>query len=103
MEHMLREKKMWGHVYGTVAAPRFVLTLGAGVTRATSVVPAIVAAMGVAVLRIAAIAANARVTQVQVDASRVTHDQYAVNEVKANTMILLTLEHTDVMTLLAFP
>ena len=60
MEHMLREKKMWGHVYGTVAAPRFVLTLGAGVTRATSVVPAIVAAMGVAiVLGIGVVRANA--------------------------------------------
>ena len=42
-------------------------------------------------------------TQVQVDASRVLFDQYAVNEVKANTMILLMLKQGDVMALLAFP
>ena len=42
-------------------------------------------------------------TQAQVDASRVTFEQYSVNEAKANSMILLTLEQKDVMTLLAFP
>ena len=104
LEQMLREKKVWGHVQGTVVVPAAVLVLGAGATLAVAAVPAIVAAMGVAaVAGVAAIAANAGVTQVQVDVSRVLYDQYAVNEAKANTMILLTLEQGDVMSLLAFP
>ena len=104
LEQMLREKKVFGHVQGTVAVPAAILVLGAGATPAVAAIPAIVAAMGVAAeAGVAAVAANAGVTQVQVDASRVLFDQYAVNEAKANTMILLTLEPGDVMSLLAFP
>ena len=44
-------------------------------TTVVPTIPAIVIAMGVAVVPgIAAIATNARVTQVRVDASRVSHD-----------------------------
>ena len=104
LEQVLREKKVFGHVQGTVAVPGAILTLGAGATPAIPAVPAIAAAIGVApVATVAALAANAGVTQVQVDASRVVFDQYAINEAKANTMILLTLEPGDVMSLLAFP
>ena len=104
IEQMLRQQKVWGHVQGTVVVPAAILVLGAGATPAVAAIPAIVAAMGVAAeAGVAAVAATARVTQVQVDASRVLFDQYAMNEAKANTMILLTLEEGDVMALLAFP
>ena len=46
---------------------------------------------------------TAGVTQAQVDAVRVAGEHYNVNEAKANTMILLTLEQKDVMILLAYP
>ena len=77
---MSQEKKAWGHVRGTMTIPGPIYTLGAGATLATSGVPATVVAMGVG--------ANARVTRAQVDASRVIHDQFAVNEAKVNTMTL---------------
>lgn len=104
LEQMLREKKAWGHVQGTVLVPGPILTLGAGATPAIPAVPAVVAAIGVAAVPgVPAVAANASVTQAQVDASRVASEHFAVNEAKSNTMILLTLEQKDVMTLLAFP
>ena len=104
IEQSLREKKVWGHVQGTVAVPGPILVLGAGATPAIPAVAAILAAMGVApVAAIPAVVANLGVTQVQVDASRVAFEQYSVNEAKANSMILLTLEQKDVLTLLAFP
>ena len=104
LEPMLKEKKVWGHVLGTVVVPAAVLILGAGATPATAAVPAIVAAMGVAaVAGVPAVAANAGVTQVQVDVSRVLFEQYSVNEAKANTMILLTLEQDDALSLISFP
>ena len=66
-------------------------------------VPAIAAVMGVATENaVLAVIVNAGVTQAQVDASGVAFDQHAVNEAKANSTILLTLEQKDVMTLLAF-
>ena len=103
IEPMLREKKVWGHVQGTVAVPGPILLLGAGATPLVPAVPEIVAAMGVAaVLAVPAVAANAGVTQVQVDLSRVAHDQYAVNEARANAMILLTLDPKDVIALIAY-
>ena len=59
--------------------------------------------MGVAVvLADLAVATNADVTQAQVDASCVAHDQYFVNEARANSMILLTLDPKDVITLIAY-
>ena len=104
MEQGLREKKVWGHVMATVAVPGPILVLGAGATPAVPAVAAISAAMGVApVPAIPAVPANVGVTQAQVDASRVTFEQYSVNEAKANSMILLTLEQKDVMMILAFP
>ena len=88
----------------TVAVPEPILVLGAGATPAVPAVATILAAMGVApVPAITAVPANVGVTQAQVDASRVAFEQYSVNEAKANSMILLTLEQKDVMTLLAFP
>ena len=48
IEQVLREKKIWGHVQGTVAVPGPILQLGAGATQAVPAVPEIVAAMGVA-------------------------------------------------------
>ena len=103
IEQLLREKKVWVHVMGTVQVPGPILVLGSGATPAVPGVPAIAAAMGVAAVNaVPAIAANAGVTQAQVDASRVAFDQYAVNEAKANSMILLSLEPKDVMTLIAY-
>ena len=103
IEPMLREKKVWSHVQGTVAVPGPILLLGAGATPLVPAVPEIVAAMGVAAVpAVPAIAANAGVTQVQVDLSRVAHDQYAVNEARANAMILLTLDPKDVIALIAY-
>ena len=59
--------------------------------------------MGVAAVpAVLAVATNDGVTQAQVDASRVAHDQHAVNEAKANSIILLTLDPKDVMTLIAY-
>lgn len=99
LEKMLRDMKICDHVQGIVAVPRLVLTLSASATPAVPVI-----AMGVAaILGVASIAANGGVTQVQVDASRVTHDHYAVDEARANIMILLTLKQKYVMTLLTFP
>lgn len=73
-------------------------------TPMTPAVTAIVAVMNVAIASsVAVVAAFAGVTQVQVDASRVVYNRYAVNEAKANTMIFITLEQGDVMSLLAFP
>ena len=84
--------------------PDPILTLGASATPAIPAIPAVVAAMEVAAVPgVPAVAANAGVTQAQVDTSRVASEHFAVNEAKANTMILLTLEQKDVMTLLAFP
>ena len=104
MEQGLREKKVWGHVMATLAVPGPTLVLGAGATPAVPAVATIPAAMGVApVLAIHAVPANVGVTQAQVDAFRVAFEQYLVNEAKANSMILLTMEQKDVMTLLAFP
>ena len=103
IEPMLREKKVWGHVQGTVAVPGPILLLGAGATPAVPAVPEVIAAMGVAAVpAVPAVAANAGVTQAQVDTSRVAHDQYSVNEARANSMILLTLDPKDVMTLIAY-
>ena len=54
--------------------------------------------MGVAAKNVVpAVVANAGVTQAQVDASRVAFDQHAVNEAKANSMMLLKLEQENVM------
>ena len=73
LEQMLREKKAWGHVQGTVPGP--ILTLGAGATPTIPAVRAVVAAMGVAAIpRVRAVAANARLTQAQVEASRVASE-----------------------------
>ena len=103
IEPILREKKVWGHVQGTVAVPGPILLLGAGATPFVPAVPEIVAAMGVApVPTVPAVAANAGVTQAQVDASRVAHDHYAVNEARANSLILQSLDPKDVMTLIAY-
>ena len=100
---MLKEKKVWGHVLGTVPVPGPILVLAAGSTPGVPAVPAIVAAMGVAAVpAVPAVAANAGVTQAQVDASRVAFDQYSVNEAKAISMILLTLEQKDALNLLPF-
>ena len=61
-------------------------------------VPAIAAAMGVAIhLGFIADAVNPGVTQAHVDAPRVAHDEYAVNEAKANTKII----QKEIMMLLA--
>ena len=71
---------------GIVAVPGPILTLGAGATPVIPAVPAIAATMGVAIIiGIAVVAHNAGDTQAQVDAFRVAHDQFAVNEAKANT------------------
>ena len=103
IEQMLCEKKVWVHVIGTVLIPGPIVVLGSGATPTVPGVPAIAAAMGVAAENaVPAIVAIAGVTQAQVDASRVAFDQYAVNEAKANKMILLTLEQRDVMTLIAY-
>ena len=103
IEPMLREKKVWGHVQGTVPIPGPILVLGTGAMPGVPAVPEIVAAMGVAAVpAVPAVAANAGVTQAQVDASRVAFDHYSVNEARANSMILLTLDPKDVMTLIAY-
>ena len=75
IEQSLREKKVWGHVQGTVAVLGPILVLGAGATPAIPAVAAIPAAMGVApVAAIPAVVANLGVTQAQVDASRVAFE-----------------------------
>ena len=103
IEPMLKEKKVWGHVLGIEPVPGPILVLAAGATPAVLAVPAIIAAMGVAAVpAVPAVAANAGVTQAQVDASRVAFDQYSVNEAKAISMILLTLEPKDALNLLPF-
>lgn len=92
---------IWGHVQGTMVASRAILILSACATPATLAVPAIVAAMGVATApSVASVATFARVTLVHIDALRVVYNQYAVNEAKAKTMIIMTLEKGDVMSLL---
>ena len=104
IEPMLREKKVWSNVQGIAPVPGPVLVLGAGATPGVPAVLAVVAAMGVAAVNaVPAVAANAGVTQAQVDASRVAFDLYSVNEAKANSMILLTVDEKDVLTLIAFP
>ena len=100
MSKDFERRKFLSHVMATVAVPGPILVLGAGATPAIPAVAAIVAAMEVA---IPAVPANVGVTQVEVDASRVASEQYSVNKAKAISMILLTLEQKDVMTLLAFP
>lgn len=68
-------------------------------TSAIPAIPAVVAAIGVAAIPgVAAIATNARITQARVDAFRVSHGQFAVNEVKTNSMILVMREKKAVMT-----
>ena len=104
LESVLQEKKVWAYVQGTVLVPGPILVLGAGATPGVPAVPAVIAAMGVAaVAAVPAVAANAGVTQVQVDASRVAFETYSVNEARANSLILLTLDEKDVLTLIAFP
>ena len=78
IEQMLREKKLWGHVQGTVPVRGPILVLGAGATLVVPALPAIGATMGVATDPEApTVAANADVTQALVDASRVAYDQHA--------------------------
>ena len=48
IEQVLRRKKVWGHVQGTVAVLGPIILLGAGASPAVSAVPEIVAEMGVA-------------------------------------------------------
>ena len=69
---MLREKKVWVHVIGTVLIHGPTLVLGSSARPAVPGVPAIAAAMGVATENaVPAVVANAGVTQAQVSASRV--------------------------------
>ena len=69
--------------------PGPILVLDASVILMTLAVPAIAAAMGVAVhLGFCAHAINLGVTQAHVDTSCVAHDEYAINEAKANTKII---------------
>ena len=71
---------------------------------AIAAIPAIVAAMGaIVVAGVPDITANAGVTQAQIDASRVLFDKHTIREEKVYTMILLTLEQGDVISLLDFP
>ena len=103
---MLREKKVWfATLPCTISAA--ILMLGARATpaiAAIAAIPAIVAAMGaIVVAGVPDIRANAGVTQAQIDASRVLFDKHTIREEKVYTMILLTLEQGDVISLLDFP
>ena len=70
IEQMFREKKLRGHVQGTVPIPRPIIVLGTGATPVVSAVPRIVAAIGVAAVpAVPVVAANAGVIQAEVDAS----------------------------------
>ena len=69
---MLKEKKVWRHVQGTVPVRGPKLVLEARATPAVAADPAIAAAIGIAVMP--AVAATVGVTQAPVDASRVAFD-----------------------------
>ena len=70
IEQMWREKKVWGRIQGTVPTLGPILVLGTGATPAVPTVPEIVAAMGVAAVpAVPIVAANAGVTQAEVDSS----------------------------------
>ena len=104
MEQLLIKEKVWTHVSGTAVIPGPILILGAGHVAAIPAVPAIIAAMGVAaVAAVAAVPAVPGATQAQVDLSRIASEKYVVEEAKANSMIIMTLDQKDVLTLLSYP